>query len=265
MGALVQTLPHHHRLRPAKEGSAPSSPCPWLPDRPAFRRILSLRFRSGPQSCSPLDQAHPLRGGRDFYTRACPTAGHPTAKSGITTQLSGPVLRVGIEPRRAHWVEIDQATFPRAPLRSCTIGFPEYSSDLGFSPRGLPDPGEAQALARLHPSPSRFTSRLVLQGWLLRHTSLTIRRPPSAQSSFACRKRYSRQGGVTHHLEGHYPFVLAPTSSCARPPSSAGTSCSSLMSSGLCRLRPAPAGRGSFPTLLCKSFPGCLGPDPGRS
>jgi hypothetical protein len=98
MGALVQTLPHHHRLRPAKEGSAPSSPCPWLPDRPAFRRILSLRFRSGPQSCSPLDQAHPLRGGRDFYTRACPTAGHPTAKSGITTQLSGPVLRRNLHP-----------------------------------------------------------------------------------------------------------------------------------------------------------------------
>lgn len=94
---------------------------------------------------------------------------------------------------------------------------------------------------------------------------MTIRRPPSAQSSFAWRKRYSRQGGVTHHLEGHYPSVLAPTSSCARPPSSAGSSCSALISSGLCRLRPAPAGRGSFPTLRCKSFPGCLGPDPGGS
>ena len=98
MGALVQLLPHHLRLRPAKGGSAPSLPCPWLPDRPAFRRITSLRLRSGPQSCSPLDQAHPLRGGRDFYARAFSTAGHPTAKSGITTQLSGPLLRRDLHP-----------------------------------------------------------------------------------------------------------------------------------------------------------------------
>ena len=33
MGALVQLLPHHHRLRPATWDSAPSSSCPWLPDR----------------------------------------------------------------------------------------------------------------------------------------------------------------------------------------------------------------------------------------
>ena len=98
MGALVQTLPHHHRLRPAKEGSAPSSPVPGFFDRPAFRRINSLRSRSGPQSCSPLDQAHPLRGSRDFYTRAFLTAGHPTAKSGITTQLSGLLLRRNLHP-----------------------------------------------------------------------------------------------------------------------------------------------------------------------
>jgi hypothetical protein len=50
-------------------------------------------------------------------------------------------LQVGIEPRRAHWVEIDQATFPRAPLRSCTVGFPEYSSDLGFPPEAFPTQG----------------------------------------------------------------------------------------------------------------------------
>jgi hypothetical protein len=36
MGALVQTLPHHHRLRPAKEGSAPSSPVPGFLTGPRF-------------------------------------------------------------------------------------------------------------------------------------------------------------------------------------------------------------------------------------
>jgi len=34
---------------------------------------------------------------------------------------------------------------------------------------------------------------------------------------------------------------------------------------GLCRLRSAPAGRRTFPTLLCASFPACLDPYPGSS
>jgi hypothetical protein len=123
---------------------------------PCFDASSSLRSRSGPQSCSPLDQAHPLRGSRDFYTRAFLTAGHPTAKSGITTQLSGLLLRVGIELERAHrrrrvssralsiarWGHNSTiATSPEAPLRSCTVGFPEYSSDLGFPPEAFPTQG----------------------------------------------------------------------------------------------------------------------------
>jgi hypothetical protein len=62
-----------------------------------------------------------------------------------------------------------------------------------------------------------------------------------------------------HHLEGHYPSFIAPTSSCARPNSSARTSCFTLISSGLCRLLPAPAGKGSFPTLSLQVFPRMLG------
>jgi len=76
----------------------PRRPVPGFLTGVPFRRITSLCLRSGPQSGSPLDQAHPLRGGRDFYARACPTAGHPTAKSGITTQLSGPLLRRDLHP-----------------------------------------------------------------------------------------------------------------------------------------------------------------------
>jgi len=36
-------------------------------------------------------------------------------------------------------------------------------------------------------------------------------------------------------------------------------------STGLCRLLSAPAGRRTFPTLLCTSFPACLDPYPGSS
>mgnify|MGYP003573177986 CR=1 FL=1 len=64
---------------------------------------------------------------------------------------------------------------------------------------------------------------------------------------------------MIHHLEGHYPFFIAPTSSCARPNSSAGTSCNTLITSGLCRLLPAPAGRWPFPTLSLQVFPRMLG------
>jgi len=85
--------------------------------------------------------------------------------------------------------------------------------------------------------------------------SLTILGPPSAQSPFACHKRYLLQGGVLHHLEGRYPCFLALTGSCVRPNSSARTSCSALISSGLCRLLPAPAGRRPFPTLSLRVFP----------
>src|SRR5262249_45139246 len=48
--------------------------------------------------CPPLDRAPPLGGGRAFYPRAFPTAGHPSARSGITTQLSGPLLRRNLHP-----------------------------------------------------------------------------------------------------------------------------------------------------------------------
>ena len=89
-------------------------------DRPAFQRIGGLHSRSGPQSCSPLDQAHPLRGSRDFYTRAFLTAGHPTAKSGITTQLSGLLLR-----RNLH------------PLGKCCYGLQLRSAGITPPPRSL--------------------------------------------------------------------------------------------------------------------------------
>src|SRR5262252_5504237 len=63
--------------------------------------------------------------------------------------------------------------------------------------------------------------------------------PPSAQSSFAGHERYSRQGDVLHHLEGRYPFFLAPTSSCAKPVPSSGIRVSTLISRGPCRLQRA--------------------------
>ena len=61
----------------------------------------------------------------------------------IVTGRNEPVPGVGIEPRRAHWVRNDSVTFPRAPLQSRKVGFPDSGFDLGFSPRGLSETDEA--------------------------------------------------------------------------------------------------------------------------
>ena len=45
---------------------------------------------------------------------------------------------VGIEPRRAHLVTKDKVTFPRAPLQSRKVGFPDSGFRLGFPREAFP-------------------------------------------------------------------------------------------------------------------------------
>ena len=164
--------------------------------------------------------------------------------------------------RRAHWVEIDQATFPRAPLRSCTVGFPEYSSDLGFPPEAFPTQGR-------------------LKRWLA-YT------PPE---SVYLQARPSRMAPPTHVVD-HPETAKCPELLCLSP---------ALLAPGWCPapprralpLRPrsyelmrqttflrrtfvfrtyiqrslqvaaSPCWKGVLPDVALQSFPGCLGPDPG--
>src|SRR5215469_9028212 len=56
-----------------------------------------------------------------------------SAAVSIATGWNQPVPGVGIEPRRAHFVIKDRVTFPRAPLQSRKVGFPDSGFDLGFS------------------------------------------------------------------------------------------------------------------------------------
>jgi hypothetical protein len=69
---------------------------------------------------------------------------------------------------------------------------------------------------------------------------------------------YFSRGDIECHLEGHYPFVIAHTGSCARPKSSHRFQFP--LSMGLRRLLPIPAGRWPFPTLSLRVFPWMLGP-----
>src|SRR6266403_2352489 len=85
--------------------------------------------------------------------------------------------------------------------------------------------------------------------------------PPSAQSSFARRRRYLRRGHVLHRLERHYPFFIAPTSSRASP-----TPFRLLRPwprlADLCRLLPVLAESGAFPTLSPRDLAWMSGPLP---
>ena len=127
-------------------------------------------------------------------------------------------------------------------------------------PRGLSKIGEAQALARIHPTYVGLPLDSSFQSWLLRLTPLAIRGPPSAQSSFACHKCDLWLSGVQRHLEERYPFFIAPTSSCAKPASSSGLRVSTLISRGPGRLLRAPAGNWFFPTLSLQVFARMLEP-----
>jgi len=188
--------------------------------------------------------------------RQSPGAGARLATGLPATALTG----VGIEPRRAHWVIQDRVTFPRAPLQSRKVGFPESGFGLGFPREAFPK--QVRLKRSLAYTPTHFGCPLgsSFKAWLLRLTPLATRGPPSAQSSFAWHERYSCQGGVQHHLDEHYPVFIAPTSSCAKPAPSPGLHVSTLISGGPCRLLRTPAGNRFFPTLSLQVFPRMLEP-----
>jgi len=161
---------------------------------------------------------------------------------------------VGIDPRRAHHAIKDKDTFPRASLQSRKVGFPDSGFRLGFPREAFPRCLKLKRSLAYTPTHSGLPPSSSLKSRLLRLASLTVLGPPSAQSSFAWHKRYSCQGSVQHHLEGHYPFFLAPTSSCAKPAPSSGLRDSPLISRGLCRLLRAPCWELILPDVTSASL-----------
>src|ERR1700687_3830655 len=83
--------------------------------------------------------------------------------------------------------------------------------------------------------------------------------PPSAQSPFARGWHYLHPGDVDRLLRGHYSPVIALTDSFVYPTRSPLLR-PKPRSRSLCRLRPAPAAGGTFPTLSLRILPGVPGP-----
>ena len=170
---------------------------------------------------------------------------------------------VEIEIRRARRAEImlQLATFPEAPLRSRTVGFPESGSGLGSVPisQGAPSPTARNCGAGAPFAPTRWSlHRPFATTQAPRNPAQSPERtqlswPPSAQSPFARSGRYPRRSGLASRLEGRYPLVVARTGSCARPspsPRLGYTRCAR----SLCRFSPVPAARWPFPTLSPRSL-----------
>ena len=77
-------------------------------------------------------------------------------------------------------------------------------------------------LAHIPPSALRFAPWLVEELLLSTLHRLSVRgwcpsSPAMTESPFAPLRRYLAEGPVTRDLDGHYPIVIAPTGSCARP------------------------------------------------
>jgi hypothetical protein len=68
---------------------------------------------------------------------------------------------------------------------------------------------------------------------------------------------------VNRLLRGHYSSFIAFTDSFANPHLALPFFGYSPRLRSLCRLLPAPAASGTFPTLCCESFLRCLSPYPG--
>jgi hypothetical protein len=88
--------------------------------------------------------------------------------------------------------------------------------------------------------------------------------PPSTQSPFARSWRYLDQGDVNRLRRGHYSPVIALTDSFVGPTRSPLLR-PKPRSRSLCRLRPAPAAGGTFPTLSLRILPCVPGPLSRRS
>jgi hypothetical protein len=88
--------------------------------------------------------------------------------------------------------------------------------------------------------------------------------PPCTESPFASLRCYLAEDSVYRYLSQHYPALIAPTGSCARPTPShlPRLSLRQWVFAGCCEPR---LGIGPSRRCLCESFSACLDPYPGGS
>src|SRR5215472_13740196 len=141
-----------------------------------------------PTECASLSWMHgpaqrslslwPARSRSRLATLPIESSAHfvTSAVVSVATGWSESVPGVGIEPRRAHFVIQDRVTFPRAPLQSRKVGFPDSGFDLGFSREVFPKQAKLKCSLTCTSTYSGLPRSSSLESWLLRLESLTIPR-----------------------------------------------------------------------------------------
>src|SRR5579859_3925303 len=117
--------------------------------------------------------------------------------------------------------------FPRPPLSSRTVGFPE--SGWRFWPGSRPFPWRRKLKHWLAYTPHLLglTTWLPNESWEP-STPVTAKRsskahrlcasgPANSESLFAAKRRYLSTGSLEGHLDGRCPVVFAHIGSCAEP------------------------------------------------
>jgi hypothetical protein len=161
------------------------------------------------------------------------------------------------------------ATFPEAPLRSRTVGFPESGSGLGsarhFSGRAFPHSAKLRCWRTLRPDAVEFATPLrhdagpaepsSVSGCLPTVVATECPEPLCPERALPAPGRPRRPpGGALPPRRRSYglmrqtiPLPAPRLAPCAQ---------------GLCRLSPVPAGRWPFPTLSPRSLRRCSDPYP---
>ena len=98
MRGLCPGVPPHHWPSPREVGlGSLVCPAPGFLAGPCFDASV-FALCCGPQSGSPLDQVPPLSGRQRLLRPSFPRPGHPGARSDMTTQPTGLVLRWDSHP-----------------------------------------------------------------------------------------------------------------------------------------------------------------------
>ena len=126
-----QAFPFHPSATVSSESGRCRRPTAVQPAGPGHETLV--RLTSLPAGTVRSDQRAPSQRSASGPDTPPPTARQPAPDQHDTADNWVPVADVEIEVRRARCVEImlQLATFPEAPLRSRTVGFPESGSGLG--------------------------------------------------------------------------------------------------------------------------------------
>ncbi len=247
--------------------SAISSSSVFIPRRHDNSGVIAI-VHAGPFSAYVSSSAADASGHRSQGRRSS-GRGRDARCQAPPAQIPACACRDRNQARALRGAQLQLATFPEAPLRSRTVGFPESGSGLGsarhFSGRAFPQRAKLRCWRTLRPDAVEFASPLrhdagpakpsAVSGCLPTVVTTECPEPLCPERALPAPGRPREPpGGALPPRRRSYglmrqtiPLPAPRLAPCAR---------------GLCRLSPVPAGRWPFPTLSPRSLRRCSDPYP---